>query len=591
MGLGRGTRVRTSGPGLILAISCLASVVLAVPALRSPLFADDAVHRAMLTGRVPAGLHWGPLQLYEFIGGAGHSVPAMRDRGSLPWFTADDLRLRFFRPLSSATLAADERLFGPSTWPGRLHSLLWFLALLCIVSAIHRRCLSSTSAGVATLVFALAGAHSVPISWMAARHVLVSSACALLAFWLHLRHRQDGRRAARWLSLVAVVAGLGAGEMALGTLALIAAYEWLGRRESLTRRAAAVAPAASIAALYVGGYVATGYGAHGSGGYIGLESGIAGALVVARHFWILVGELVTGLPSDSLTLASTTVQTVAAAGSAVSALVGVGLLRVCWRQVEESDRAAAAWMAVASALAVIPGSFGMLGGRVLALALAPASGVLAIVLVAGWRAVRTRGLPPLARTSVMVMAGALGLLHLAAAPAVRGAVAATLAEVAREQDRVAATAPACAGVMIIVAADDPTIAMFVPAALSLRGRAPQRLHILSMAAGDHRIERVTSRGFDVLVTNGLAGGRTVWERLFRAAPVRPGMRITTVDFEVTVIEAQAGAPVRTRFVFAEPLDSRNLCFVQWRGGQLVELRVPGPGERLDLPREPGPISR
>ena len=146
----------------------------------------------------------------------------------------------------------------------------------------------------------------------------------------------------------------------------------------------------------------------------------------------------------------------------------------------------------------------------------------------------------------MVMAGALGLLHLAAAPAVRGAVAVTLAEVAREQDRVAATAPACAGVMIIVAADDPTIAMFVPAALSLRGRAPQRLHILSMAAGDHRIERVTSRGFDVLVTNGLAGGRTVWERLFRAAPVRPGMRITTVDFEVTVIEAQAGAPVRTR---------------------------------------------
>src|SRR4051812_30505825 len=135
MGLDRGTRVRRSGPGLILATVCLASIVLALPALRSPFFADDAVHRAMLTGRSPTGLHWGPLHLYEFVGGAGHEAGAMRDRGILPWFADDQLRLRFFRPLSSATLAADERLFGPVTWPARLHSLLWFLGLLCAVSA------------------------------------------------------------------------------------------------------------------------------------------------------------------------------------------------------------------------------------------------------------------------------------------------------------------------------------------------------------------------------------------------------------------------------------------------------------------------
>ena len=300
--------MRTNRPGLILAIGCLLSIVLALPALRSPVFADDAVHRAMLTGRVPAGLHWGPLQLYEFVGGAGHPAPALRDLGILPWFTADDLKLRFFRPLSSATLAADQRLFGRSTWPGRLHSLLWFLGLLCLVAAVHRRCVSPTSARVATLLFAVAGAHAVPISWMAARHVLVSSVCALLAFWLHLRSRQDGRRPERWLSLVAVAAGLGAGEMALGTVGLIAAYEGLGRRDSIAGRVAAAAPAASIAALYVGAYVATGHGAHGSGGYVGLESNVASALVVARHFCILVGELAIGFPSDALTLASAPVQ-------------------------------------------------------------------------------------------------------------------------------------------------------------------------------------------------------------------------------------------------------------------------------------------
>jgi len=142
--------------------------------------------------------------------------------------------------------------------------------------------------------------------------------------------------------------------------------------------------------------------------------------------------------------------------------------------------------------------------------------------------------------------------------------------------------------MIIVAADDATIAMFVPAALSLQGRAPQRLHVLSMAPGAHRIEAVTGRGFDLLVTDGRASGRTLWERLFRAAPVPPGLHATTADFEVTVIEARDGAPVRTRFVFAEPLDSPRLCFVQWRGGQLTRLAVPAPGERVELSRERGP---
>ena len=336
--------------------------------------------------------------------------------------------------------------------------------------------------------------------------------------------------------------------------------------------------------------MATGHGAHGSGGYVGLESNVASALVVARHFCILVGELAIGFPSDALTLASAPVQSIAAIGAAASVLVGAGLLRVCRREVVESDRALA-WMALAAALAVIPGSFGMLGGRVLVLALAPASGVVAIALVAGYRAVRTRGLRPLTRALVMVIVGALGLMHLVAAPVLRGAVAVGLAQLAREQGRVAATVPSCTGVMIIVAADDPTVAMFVPAALSLQGKAPQRLHILSMAAGDHRIEEVTSRGFDLLVPDGRAAGRTIWERLFRAAPVPPGLRVTTADFEVRVIDAQMGAPVRTRFVFAEPLDSEQLCFVQWRGGQLAGLTLPAPGERLDLPWERGPMSR
>ena len=260
----------------MLAIGCLAfarprAAVLFFP----PLFADDAVHRAMLDGPRPGGPALG-VRSSLTSSSAERDIPLPpcgESWGPLPWFTADDLRLRFFRPLSSATLAADERLFGPLTWPGRLHSPPRLsLGLLCIVSAIH---LSMPVVAVGSVwrpwCSPWRARTRCRFPWMAARHVLVSSACALLAFWLHLRlppgWTSSGRR---WLSVITFVAGLGAGEMALGRWALIAALRAgpPGVADPLSGFAAANAPAASIAALYLGGYVVNGYGAHASGGYI-----------------------------------------------------------------------------------------------------------------------------------------------------------------------------------------------------------------------------------------------------------------------------------------------------------------------------------
>ena len=221
---GRGNPARRT-----LMLSCAVAALLALPSLTAPLFEDDVFHRAMLAGQV-AGLHWGALDLYEFVGGPGHGAPALRDLGLVPWFTPDDLTLRFFRPLSSATLALDAALFGSRAWPARLHSLGWFLAILCLVSALNRRWVAGPAADLATLVYALAIAHALPLSWIAARHALVSSALGLLAVWLHVRHRIDRWRAGAWLAPLAFLAGLCAGEMALGALALVAAFE-LSRRD------------------------------------------------------------------------------------------------------------------------------------------------------------------------------------------------------------------------------------------------------------------------------------------------------------------------------------------------------------------------
>jgi hypothetical protein len=305
------TSTRRTRDVLTLMLPFVASVLLAWPSLPAPLFEDDVFHRGMLLDRVP-GLHWGALELYDFVGGPSHPTTELRERGLVPWFTADDLKLRFFRPLSSATLAADARLFGSGAWIARLHSLGWFLGILVLVTAIHRRFLSPAAARLATLIYALAAAHAFPISWIAARHALVSCACALLAFWFHVRHRDDGARSSAWLGPLVFVAGLCAGEMALGGVALIAAFELFGRRDSVSRRLVALAPAALIALVYLGLYAAFDYGARGSGGYISFDGGLSSALAVTRHFWILLGEMVAGTPSDAVTVGTPTAQIVGA---------------------------------------------------------------------------------------------------------------------------------------------------------------------------------------------------------------------------------------------------------------------------------------
>ncbi len=96
----------------------------------------------------------------------------------------------------------------------------------------------------------------------------------------------------------------------------------------------------------------------------------------------------------------------------------------------------------------------------------------------------------------VVLAGfALG--HFVTGPAMRTIIGFELARLAREQHAVADRMGPCPGVMVLVAAADPTIATYVPATLALHDRGPERLRVLSLAQSDHRIDNVTRTGFDL----------------------------------------------------------------------------------------------
>lgn len=577
-----------AGPArLAVPLAFVFAVLLALPSLTAPLLQDDVVHRGMLYDKAP-GVHWSLFELYDFVGGPTGPASLMIDRGLLPWFTDNALTLRFFRPLSSALLAMDAGLFGERTWLARLHSLLWLLAILGLVAVLHRRLLSPSTAGVATLIYAISAGHALPVSWIAARHTLVCTAFSLLAFWLHVRGREDGWRLGRWLSPVAFAVGLLGGEMTLGTVALVGAWEIVGRRDSIRDRILASLPVASLAFVYLGCYGAMGYGARGSGAYTGLGGGLSDALTVVRHFLILVGEMVAATPSDAFGVATGSVQTAAALWGATMAVAMTAVYRLARPHVDSRDAAAMRWMPIAAALAALPGALALVGGRVLTLALFPATGAVAVVLVSGIAAARQRGLPTLTRTCMAVALAGFAVGHFLAGPAFRMIIGVELARLAREQHEVAMRVAPCPGVMVLVAAADPTIATYVPATLALHDRGPERLRVLSMAASDHRVDNVTRTGFD-LTTVGGDRARSVWERLYRSGPLEAGARVRVTGLDAIVLEDRGGDPVRVRFDFGEPLDSPHLCLFQWRDGGIIPLRPPAPGETIDVPYEPGPM--
>ena len=571
--------------GTVLAF--VSAILLALPTLNSPLLEDDTIHRAILSDRTP-GLRWGPLELYDFVGAPQRPATLLRDVGVMPWFTDANLKIRFFRPLSSALLVADTRVFGNRLWASRLHSLSWFLAILWLVVLLHRRFLPPREAGLAVLIYAVSVGHVMPVAWIAARQGLIATVFALASFWLHVRRREDGWTAGRWLSPSALVIGLLAAEMALGAVALIGAWELFGRREGIRRRVLALIPYALIASIYIVVYSALGYGTRASGAYIGIDSGADGVATVVRHFFVLVGEMVAATPSDGVGAGTLNAQLIAALWGAVAALAAWSVLRFGRGCIGEQESAAMRWMPIAAAAAALPGTLALIGGRVLTLALLPSSGIVAALLLSGATAVRDGTGSRRARAAVAIAVMLLAAAHLVLAPVLRLEIGAVLTRVAVEQRDLARETPSCPGVMVIVAAADPTIATYVPASMALDRRESRGLRVLSMAPADHRIENVTNTGFD-LVALRTTGKRSVWEALYRREPIPAGTRLTLPSLDVTVVEDRDGAPTRVRFDFGTPLDSPALCLMEWRGAALRSLSPPRPGQTIALPHEPGPL--
>jgi hypothetical protein len=229
--------------------------LLFVKALSAPLFRDDLLQRAMALGAYPVPR--GPFDLYDFIRPSERA--GLVASGALPWWAADDLSLRFFRPLASAILYYEHRLVA-SPLAMHVHSLLWWAASVVVALVLFRTVLAERAAAIATFVFALAPAHVLSLALLAQREVLLTTTFAVAGIVFLVRPKQSLAR-----STVCFAIAFAMGEYALCFGGYVAA--WAIGRENNRERARAFAPFAGPAIVYLVVRALLGYGAIASGFY------------------------------------------------------------------------------------------------------------------------------------------------------------------------------------------------------------------------------------------------------------------------------------------------------------------------------------
>lgn len=234
-------------PRLVLAI---VSVVVFLPALFLPLMVDD--YRALRQFRAFREGRIAKLDLYAFAREPGQ-IRAEREAGYFPWWISEDLRFRYFRPVSEASLYLDYLAFGDRAIGYRISSIAWYVPGVWLALAFFRRMGSERLARWAALIYAVAGCHVIPVVFASARCDLISIVFVLASMVMLADFVGRGRASRLAIALAMFLVSLGAKEASVAVCVMPALIYWaLGDRAADTRGAKRRAAGALAAFVVIG---------------------------------------------------------------------------------------------------------------------------------------------------------------------------------------------------------------------------------------------------------------------------------------------------------------------------------------------------
>jgi hypothetical protein len=523
----------------------------------------------------------GPIDLYRFGDGNPEHLHAIIDHGPFPWWALPEVRLSFWRPLSSALTSFEVLVLELPVPLQHASSVLWYLALVAAVGAVFRRLLPALLAALALLVFAVDEAHFIPLAWLANRNAIVAAVPAFLALLFHLRWREEQTRWAMPASLACWAIALTAGEAAIGVMGYVAAYEAVAARGPLRRRALALAPVVLLLAGYALLYRTQGYGAWGSGVYLdpATQTGRWLAALVPR--WLaLTGAALLKVPSE-LGASVTWVHWVSYAAGLLAVMLFGGLARRLWPGLEENERRHARWLVLGAGLSIVPLASTFPSNRLLLIPSVGASVLVALVLRFCFENARRAAGFALVTLHLVLTAPGWALQYWVGYAAVHFGDEASI-NVELDPARVPTQRVA------VIAPPDPLVGAYVGLMRQLNGLPhPTAWWPLTLCPVAQRLVRTGPSTLTLAPVEGRFLG-SLFEQLFRGAdhPMHTGDRVALAGLDVTVEAADEEGVERVAFTFDVPLDDPSLVFLVWRDGALRRYTPPPIGAAEVLPFEP-----
>lgn len=575
-------------------VPVLLAGLIVLPSLSVGWFLDDLMHAAAARGALPFGPEG--LDLFSFAGGSQQRHHYLIGHG-LPWWTAPELSLRFWRPLSSAILLVLHRSFGDAPWVAHCVGIGLYVATVAAVWCLLRRALGERLGGLAALIFALDDGHALPAVWPANHNALVSAASALWGLVAWLRWREDHWKPGAYLAWAGWAVGLCGGETALGALALPVAYELLGgpdRNSKPARRFLAIGGLGALVAAWAVVYKLGGYGSHHSGAYIDpVREPAAFWAAAAIRLPALVGAALLRIPVEIGVAAPVTAVPFALVGGVVGGAFA-WVLTGASRSLPEPSRRHLAWLLLGGSAAALPACATFAAARLLTIPSIAVAAALAVVAAATLQSVG-RALD-LAGQSTPAwqrrLAGATLIAHLVVAPLGFMAAQAALGLGAARFDALTASPAldAAVGRIAILPLVPDLTAAWVPVARLARGqRAPAEWVPLCAATTDVRLVAQDAHTLQVWTVSSPMIG-TEAEQLVRTPHLRfaPGQRVALDVGEVEVLRVDgAGRPLGLALHTFAPLSDPRHAWLRVDGPLLLPLVLPEPGRELLLVRRPG----
>jgi hypothetical protein len=569
------------------AVWALLAVVLTSPSILSGYYQDDHLIRLRFQGfpNLP-GVKGAVLDTCVFGDGDPEQNRVRMERGIWPWWTPEDWKIAFWRPLCSLTHWADWRIFGDRAWLMHLHSILWYGLLVYLLALLYRRLLMPPwVAGLAGLLFLLDAAHAFPVSWIATRNAALSSVFIVLVLYFHDRWRRDAWRPGMPAALAALALGLLGSEATVASGAYLAAYALFVDRAPWSKRIGSLLPYLLVVVVWRAVYDALGYGVSGTLLYIDpLHQPVELAWGVLRHLPIL---LFTQFAASDATLSNFLPPLGIMIYLCIAAVFLLAMAYVLWPLLR-NDRVARFW-ALGMMLSALPVCTTMPQGREL---MNPSIGAMA--LIAQFLAFRASSRRENERRGYRMLAGGFAglwvFLHLiVSSVSLPVSSYATLTQNEQIAVRLNATAPADSAIRSQTLLTVSTPADLLAATLPIMRAAanepvPQYGRVLSAGVRHLEVTRTDERTLRLRMDDGFM--TRPWCQVFRnpvTHPMKKGDTIRLTGLTVEVAEVtNDGRPVDALFRFDVPLEDPSLRWVVFKDVAYVPFTPPAIGETVQV---------